>query len=126
MDRTGKEAQISAERKKELREQYLLMKPDIGIFAIVCKDNGKYYLEVSCDLKSAMNSTQFKLNAGMHPEKELQRDWQRLGENQFEIKVLEQIEPEDQDGAEDDYQDDLALLRMIWVERLAEQNIELY
>ncbi len=65
----------SSERKRELREQYKLMRPDMGIFAVICRPNSRYYLETTENLRGAMNSTEFKLNAGMHPKKALQKDW---------------------------------------------------
>jgi hypothetical protein len=117
---------ISSERKKELREQYKLMKPDMGVFAVVCKTKSRYYLEASEDMKSAINSTEFKLNAGMHPHRELQRDWQEIGRDGFEIRILERIEIDDQKDPKENYQDDLALLKMIWEERLLERNAKIY
>lgn len=117
---------ISSERKKELREQYKLMKPDMGIFAVICKTNSKHYLETTQNLKGAMNSTKFKLNAGMHPKRDLQKDWSEFGSDEFEIKVIEEIEYDDENESKVDYEDDLALLKMIWVERLTGEGIELY
>lgn len=78
---------ISSERKKELREQYKLMKPDMGIFAVICKTNSKHYLETTQNLKGAMNSTKFKLNAGMHPKRDLQKDWNEFGSVNGQVKM---------------------------------------
>ncbi|MFA7634628.1 MAG: GIY-YIG nuclease family protein [Bacillota bacterium] len=116
----------SSARKRELREQYKLMRPDMGIFAVICKPNSRYYLETTENLKGAMNSTEFKLNAGMHPKKALQKDWSEFGSEEFEIRILEQIEPDDMDESRAGYEDDLALLKIVWIERLTGENIELY
>ncbi len=116
----------SSERKRELREQYKLMRPDMGIFAVICRPNSRYYLETTENLRGAMNSTEFKLNAGMHPKKALQKDWSEFGSEEFEIRILEQIEPDDMDESRAGYEDDLALLKMVWIERLTGENIELY
>ncbi|MEA4883323.1 MAG: GIY-YIG nuclease family protein [Clostridia bacterium] len=116
---------VSNERKKELQEQYRLTKPDMGIFAIIRRSSPKYYLEATQDLKSAMNGAEFKLNAGMHPRRELQEDWKEAGKDGFEIKVLEQAEY-DKDESKVDYEDDLALLKLMWVEKLTGEAVELY
>lgn len=41
------------------------------------------------------------------------------------MKVLEAL-TYDKDESKTDYEDDLAVLRSIWIERLAQQGIELY
>lgn len=116
---------ISKERKKELQEQYKLLKPDMGIFAVINKSNGKYYLEPTENLKGVMNSTQFKLDLGSHREKELQKDWQGLGKEKFEIKILEQLEY-DQDESKTDYTEELTLLKMLWIEKLTREGVKFY
>ena len=116
---------ISKDKKKELQAQYKLMKPDMGIFAVINKNNDKYYLETTPDLKGRINSTKFKLNAGGHPNKELQKDWQEFGANVFEIKILEQIEYEE-DESKTDYSEDLELLKMIWREKLSKDMAQFY
>ncbi|NLJ72434.1 MAG: hypothetical protein GX333_05430 [Syntrophomonadaceae bacterium] len=58
-------------------------------------------------------------------KKELQRDWQELGAQQFEVKILEILEY-DEDESKTDYSEELELLKMIWVEKLIKEDIELY
>lgn len=116
---------LSDERKKELQEQYKQMKPDMGIFAVINKSNGKYFLEATPNLKGKINSVTFQLKSGGHPNKELQKDWQKLGPDNFEVKVLERLEY-DEDESKRDYRDELELLKLIWVEKLTKENIELY
>ncbi len=116
--------QLSKERKKELQEQYKLMKPEMGIFTVINKSSSKYYLQVAQNLKGIINSTRFKLDGGIHPNKELQNDWLEIGSG-FEIKILEKIEY-DEDESKTDYTEELELLKMIWVDRLAEKSISLY
>ncbi len=124
IERKGK-MNISKDKKKELQDQYKLMKPDMGIFAVINKNNAKYYLETTPDLKGRINSTKFKLNAGGHPNKELQKDWQEFGANVFEIKILEQIEYEE-DETKTDYSEDLEILKMIWLEKLGQVMAQFY
>lgn len=109
------------DRKKELKEQYKHMKPDMGIFIIRSNFNDKCYIEGTQNLRATINGTRFKLEAGVHPNRELQKEWKEHGEGSFTIEVLENLEY-DKDEAKTDYTDDLALLLMVWEEKLAEKN----
>ena len=116
---------ISSEKKKELQQKYKEMKPDIGILAVVNEIEQKYFLETTVNLKGKINSIRFQLKSGGHPHKELQKDWNHVGPEQFEIMVLEQLEYKD-DEVYLDHKDDLALLKLIWQERLIADNKKLY
>lgn len=113
------------DRKKKLKWQYKQMRPPMGIFIIRSQVNNKCYLETTPNLRGTINGTKFKLGAGVHPNRELQKEWQEFGAENFTIEILEHLEY-DKDESKTDYQEDLTLLRMIWVEKLAKQNIEFY
>lgn len=114
---------ISSDKKKELQAEYKQMKTDMGLFAVINKDDQKYFLVETKNLKGKINSTSFQLRSGAHPNKQLLHDWHRLGADRFEIIVLEQLEYED---GKDNYSDELELLKMIWADRLARQNVSFY
>lgn len=116
---------LDKQRKKQLQQQYMQMKPDMGIFVIRNKQTGKSHLVTSQNLKGKMNSIRFQLNFGNYPAKELQQDWTTLGENQFEVEILEKLKY-DKDESKTDYGEELDILRMMWVERLAKDGTELY
>ncbi len=113
------------DRRKELKEQYKHMKPDMGIFIIRSKVNNKCYIEGTQDLKGTINSTKFKLGFGNHPNRELQKEWKDYGEANFKIEVLERLEY-DKDESKIDYTEDLDLLQIIWEEKMRKENIEFY
>ena len=112
-------------RKKELQEQYKQMKPDMGIFAIRNLENGKCWLAVSQNLKGAVNSALFQLNFGSFRVRDLQRDWTALGASRFSVDILETLKYEE-DETKTDYGEELAILRMIWEERLAGEGTTFY
>lgn len=113
------------DRRKELKELYKAMKPDMGVFIICNNSNNKSYIEATQDLKGTMNSTRFKLNANSHINKELQKDWTDKGEDNFTIEIVENLKY-DKDESKTDYKDELAILKMICEERLQKQDVELY
>ncbi|TJX15694.1 GIY-YIG nuclease family protein [Tissierella creatinini] len=112
-------------RKKELKELYKTMKPDMGVFIIKVINDNKSYIEGTGDLKASINSTKFKLNLGSHPNKELQKQWKEHGESGFTIEILEELNY-DEDESKTDYSDDLNILKLIWEDRLSKEGIELF
>lgn len=114
------------DRKKQLKQQYKEMKPDMGIMVVRSKLSNKCFLQATQNLRGTINSTRFKLEAGVHPNRELQEDWNKFGEDSFSIEVLEQLEYDKKDETKTDYTEELAILKMIWEERLKEQNMGFY
>lgn len=113
------------ERKKKLKMEYKQMKPEMGIYMISSHSNNKCCLQVTQNLRGAINRTKFQLQAGSHPNRELQKDWQEHGEADFTIEVLQYLDY-DKDEAKTDYQEELAILQMIWEEKLAKEKREFY
>lgn len=111
-------------RKKELKEQYKHMKPDMGIFIIQSISSNKCYIETTQNLKGRINSTRFQLEAGNHPNKELLKDWYDIGYDKFTIEVLETLEYGDEPKT--DYEEELMLLKMIWMDKLTKKGMEFY
>lgn len=114
------------DRKKELKMQYKQMKPEMGIIIIRSNSTNKCYLEGTQNLKGTINSNKFKLGAGNHPNRELQKQWKEQGEENFTIEILERLEY-DEDETKTDYSEDLALLQMVWEDRLSKEvKMEFY
>lgn len=63
----------------------------MGIFQVINRKENKIYLQTSPDLDKAFNADIFKLNAGMHPNKDLQNDWNDLGSDSFEFEILDEL-----------------------------------
>lgn len=113
------------ERRKELKELYKQMKPEMGIIIIRSKAENKCCIKASADLKSAMNSTARKLDVPCYPNKELQKAWTEQGANAFTIEILDRLEYST-DDSKSDYSEDLELLEEIWKEKLAAQGMTFY
>lgn len=112
-------------RRKELTEQYKLTKPQMGIFIIRSKVNNKCYIQATQDLRGVINGAKVRLAGGIHINKELQKEWTDFGSENFTIEILENLEY-DKDESKTDYTEDLALLQMLWEEKLSEEKIEFY
>lgn len=112
-------------RRKELLEQYKRMKPEMGIFWVRSKGDKKCFLETSQNLKGRMNRTRFQLDAGNHPNQELQREWKQRGADHFEFEILELL-PYAKDESKTDYTEELSIMKMLWEEKLSEQQFAFY
>lgn len=113
------------DRKKELKEKYKMMKPEMGLFIIKSKLENKCHIEVSQNLKGSINGTVFKLNFRNHPNRELQKAWIQKGENSFTIEILEKLEY-DEDEIKTDYSEELEILELVWKDKLTKQGMEFY
>ena len=116
---------MSSESKKELQAQYKQMRSDMGILAVINKSEQRYLLEAVPNLKAKLNSITFQLKNGSHINRQLQKDWDTLGENGFEMVILEQLDY-DEDESKTDYREELELLKMICTDKLKEQGVEFY
>jgi hypothetical protein len=116
---------LDPKRKNELTLQYKQTKPAMGLFIIRSNSNRKYYLEGTQDLRGRMNGALVRLTGGMHPCRELQKEWNELGQDNFTVMVLETLEY-DKDEAKTDYTDDLKLMQMIWEEKFTAEGLTPY
>ncbi|MDD4334038.1 MAG: GIY-YIG nuclease family protein [Desulfotomaculaceae bacterium] len=112
-------------RKKELKMQYKQMKQDMGIFIIRSKANNKCFLKATPDLRGVINGTRVRLGGGVHPYRELQKEWDEFGPDNFTIEILENLEY-DKDESKTDYSEELEVLQMLWEEKLAGEDLQFY
>ena len=113
------------DRKKELKEQYKQMKTEMGIFIIQNKINNKYLLVTTQNLHGMINRTRFQLKSGGHPNRELQKEWNELGEGNFIFTILETLDY-DKDESKTDYSEELKIMDIIWSEKQSYKNMEAY
>ena len=105
------------DRKKELKEQYKLRHPDMGIVGWKSKD--KVWVMPSKDIKADFNSTSFQLKLGSWMNREMQNAYNE-DSSSFEWVVLDELEYED---ITKDYTDDLSLLLMEYMENHPEAKL---
>lgn len=102
--------------KKEAKRNYAASPRPMGVFAIRNAANGKSFVTASLDLPGSFNRHRFQLNAGVHKSRNLQADWNEIGEGGFEFEILEELPPRTEPGY--DYSGDLEVLEDIWLEKL--------
>jgi len=102
--------------KKELIRQYKQKAPEMGIFQIKNKTNGKIFIGKAKDIKGKINSNRFQLENGMHSNKVLQQDYNTVGKENIDIEILDYLKLTDDPGV--DYSEELNILEEMWLEKL--------
>jgi group I intron endonuclease len=88
----------------------------MGIFQIRNLTNEKVFIGSTPNLDAAFNRHRFQLDAGSHPSKSLQKEWNELGEENFAFEILEELPQRDDPNY--DYSSDLETLEDLWLEKL--------
>jgi hypothetical protein len=102
--------------KKEIREQYKRLPPDMGIYQVKNLASGKKLIGRAMDLKGKLNSERYQLKNDLHMNKELQKDFNELGTERFSFEVLDRL-PAKESPTHDLIQE-LKELEDIWLDKL--------
>jgi hypothetical protein len=102
-------------RKKELVQQYKVIKTEAGVFQIKNTINHKVLVSSTMNLRS-LNGKRIELQMGGHRNRALQQEWKEYGEDAFVFEVLEVLEK--QDNPFFDAKDALKKLEEKWMEQL--------
>lgn len=101
--------------KKKVKQEYKNIIPEKGVFAIRNTKNGKVFLGGVLNLYNIAERNRYRLNTGSHFNEQLQKDWKAYGEDAFVIEVLEKLKLNEDPTY--NYDEDLRILEMIWVDR---------
>ena len=102
--------------RKEIHREYKERVKPCGVFQIKNMANGKVLLGSSLNLEGPLNKHRFILRINSHPNRELQKDWNELGSDQFTFEILETVQISENPSF--NLKDELTLLEEIWLERL--------
>ncbi|MDF2557244.1 MAG: LuxR family transcriptional regulator [Bacillales bacterium] len=82
-------------KKKELQEQFKLVKTYMGVYQIRNNINGKIFIDAFPNIKNKWITLKMQLDMKQHANSELQKDWISFGEAVFEYTVLEEKDTTD-------------------------------
>ena len=102
--------------RKEIHQEYKERVKPSGVYQVKNLVNGKVLLGSSLNLEGPLNRHRFMLKINSHPNKELQKDWNELGPDQFAFELLEVVQVQDHPNF--NLKDELTLLEQIWLEKL--------
>jgi group I intron endonuclease len=102
--------------KKEMTTKYKQTTLPMGIYQIKNLKNGKIFIGSAKDLRGRINSNKFQLKNGMHINKEMQKDFNEIGEEDFSFDILDYLKPKE--DLNYDYTDELRILEEMWLDKL--------
>ena len=111
------------DRKARVREYKETPRP-AGIYQIRNTAKNISLLGSSVNLPGILNRHRFELQNGSHRIQELQRDWNELGAQAFEFKVLDELKHKQEPGY--DPAEDLAILLEMWLEKIRAAGAAVY
>jgi DNA-binding transcriptional regulator YhcF (GntR family) len=104
------------EKRAEIKRIYKQNSPDMGVYQIKNKANGKIYVDSCKNLEGTRNSRMFQLKMGKIVfSRELQKDLDQFGADSFEFSVLEVLGKPEPGESIDRL---LAALELQWLEKL--------
>ena len=106
----------SMKTRAEIKREYKEAPKQAGIFKIENKVNGKVLLGSSLNLHGPLNRYRFELQTGAHAHKDLQKEWNQYGPENFLFEIVETVKPKD--DPDFNIADELTLLEQIWLEKL--------
>lgn len=106
--------------KKDLKEAYKQMKFPAGVFQIRNTSNGKIYIDSSVNLNTIWNRHKTQLKFGSHPNEELQKDWNLLGEDCFVYEIVSETDQKDNEPT--DLAKEVKQLEQLFLEELQPYN----
>jgi len=106
--------------KKELIKRYKQTIQPMGVYQIKNKKNGKIYIGCTKNLPGKLNSHKFQLKNGLHLNKEIQKDFNEIGEEGFSFDILDHLKPKE--DLDYDYTEELKTLEEMWIEKLQPFN----
>ena len=110
--------------KKEIRKEYKNQRQPAGLFAVKNIPDNKMFIGTSLNLPGKLRGVTFELEQGNHAYQNLADDFKRLGKEQFEIFVLDEIEIKDETDRE--LRKELKDLEEMWVEKLKSEGVSFY
>ena len=68
------------------------------------------------NIHARLNRIKFQLKNGSYPNKEIQGDYNKLGETAFSFEILDYLDP--REDLHHDYSEELKILEDMWLEKL--------
>lgn len=101
---------MNKEQKKQVKQEYALQKPRMGILCVRNTENGDSFLLGAKNTAAVMNSCSFQLKMGSYPDRELQALWKQYGETTFELSICRELPYDKKDPEKTDYTGELTAL----------------
>ena len=110
--------------KKQLTKDYKQQKQPAGVYAVHNKIDNKMFIGTSKNLPAVVRRFEFTLQMENFPYQDLIDDYKKLGKENFEIKILNELELKNETDKEIDTE--LNELEKLWIEKLTGDGVRFY
>jgi hypothetical protein len=110
--------------KKQIIKYYKLQKQPAGIYAVHNKIDNKMYIGTSKNLPAVVRRFEFTLQMESFPYQDLIDDYKKFGKDNFEIKILDELELKNETEKEIDTE--LNSLEELWIEKLKCEEVSFH
>ena len=110
--------------KKQLTKNYKLQKQPAGVYAVHNKIDNKMFIGTSKNLPAVIRGFEFTLQMESFPYQDLIDDYKKLGKENFEVKILDELELKKETEKEIDTE--LISLEELWIEKLKDDGVSFY
>ncbi len=105
------------ESRAKIKREYKQKIQPMGVYCLKNIKNNKVFIGRSLSLHQAYNRLRFGLELNSCMNKELQKEWNEYGAENFEFEVLDQIKPIDENPHKN-YADDVKALEALWLDKI--------
>ncbi|WP_161881247.1 GIY-YIG nuclease family protein [Deinococcus alpinitundrae] len=92
--------------------------PRMGVYALRFASTGQVLTDWSPHVEGSLNRLRFQLDAGLYPDKDIQRRWTADGPDAFGLEVLDELAYDPARPADHDYSAELTELEALHREHL--------
>ena len=110
--------------KKQITKDYKQQKQPAGIYVVHNKIDNKMYIGTSKNLPAVVRRFEFTLQMDRFPYQDLIDDYKKVGKENFEIKILNELELKNETDKEIDTE--LNELEKLWIEKLTGDGVRFY
>ena len=110
--------------KKQITKDYKSQKQPTGVYAVINKVDKIMFIGTSKNLPAVLRRFEFTLQMESFPYQKLIDDYKKLGKENFEIKILDELEIKNETST--DIDKELKTLEELWVERLKLEGVYFY
>lgn len=108
--------------RKQITKDYKQQKQPTGVYAVINNIDKKIFIGTSKNLPAVLRRFEFTLKMESFPYQSLIDDYQKHGKENFEIKILDELEIKEELGIDSE----LKTLEEIWIEKLRSEGFTFY
>lgn len=110
--------------KKQIAKDYKQQKQPAGIYCVHNKADNKMFIGTSKNLPAVVRRFEYTLKMESFPYQDLIDDYKKLGKENFEVKILDELELKNETDKE--INSELNELEDLWIAKLKSEGVTFY